>query len=73
MITLRRGAERGYVDFGWLRSFHSFSFGDYYDPLAEVDAAFLNDVVHFVVTATAPAPVTTAPAPAAHAGRRPAR
>jgi redox-sensitive bicupin YhaK (pirin superfamily) len=32
MITLRRGAERGYVDFGWLRSFHSFSFGDYYDP-----------------------------------------
>jgi redox-sensitive bicupin YhaK (pirin superfamily) len=32
MITLRRGVERGYVDFGWLRSFHSFSFGDYYDP-----------------------------------------
>ncbi|HUL66421.1 MAG TPA: pirin family protein [Burkholderiaceae bacterium] len=32
MVTLRRGAERGYVDFGWLRSFHSFSFGDYYDP-----------------------------------------
>jgi redox-sensitive bicupin YhaK (pirin superfamily) len=32
MITLRRGSERGYVDFGWLRSFHSFSFGDYYDP-----------------------------------------
>ncbi|HTT10531.1 MAG TPA: pirin family protein [Burkholderiaceae bacterium] len=32
MITLRRGPERGYVDFGWLRSYHSFSFGDYYDP-----------------------------------------
>jgi hypothetical protein len=32
MVTLRRGGERGYVDFGWLRSFHSFSFGDYYDP-----------------------------------------
>ena len=32
MISLRRGSERGYVDFGWLRSFHSFSFGDYYDP-----------------------------------------
>jgi redox-sensitive bicupin YhaK (pirin superfamily) len=32
MMTLRRGSERGYVDFGWLRSFHSFSFGDYYDP-----------------------------------------
>ncbi len=32
MVTLRRGGERGYVDFGWLRSFHSFSFGEYYDP-----------------------------------------
>jgi redox-sensitive bicupin YhaK (pirin superfamily) len=32
MVTLRRASERGYVDFGWLRSFHSFSFGDYYDP-----------------------------------------
>jgi quercetin 2,3-dioxygenase len=32
MIKLRKGSERGYVDFGWLRSFHSFSFGDYYDP-----------------------------------------
>jgi redox-sensitive bicupin YhaK (pirin superfamily) len=32
MIGLRRGSERGFADFGWLRSFHSFSFGDYYDP-----------------------------------------
>jgi redox-sensitive bicupin YhaK (pirin superfamily) len=32
MISLRRASERGYVDFGWLRSFHTFSFGDYYDP-----------------------------------------
>ncbi len=32
MNELRRAAQRGYADHGWLRSFHSFSFADYYDP-----------------------------------------
>lgn len=32
MITLRPARERGHFDFGWLRTFHSFSFGDYNDP-----------------------------------------
>lgn len=27
-----RSSNRGYRDYGWLRTYHSFSFGDYYNP-----------------------------------------
>ncbi len=32
MITVRKAADRGHFDFGWLDTNHTFSFGDYWDP-----------------------------------------
>lgn len=31
-LNLRRAADRGSADHGWLKTHHTFSFADYYDP-----------------------------------------
>jgi len=45
MLEIRRARERGHANFGWLDSWHTFSFGNYRDPqqIGFSDLLVIND------------------------------
>jgi hypothetical protein len=45
MMEIRKSADRGHANFGWLDSWHTFSFGHYHDPKQQgfSDLLVIND------------------------------
>ncbi len=50
MITIRKAADRCHFDFGWLDTYHTFSFDQYHDPMC---CARRRKLIACVTTATA--------------------
>jgi redox-sensitive bicupin YhaK (pirin superfamily) len=67
MITIRSAETRGHASFGWLDTWHTFSFGQYYDPkhmgfgalnpLNEGDGAAITGETSLTLNAAQPAEV----------------
>jgi len=44
MITIRKSEHRGHFNLGWLDTYHTFSFDQYYDPNQDQgDGAAISD------------------------------
>lgn len=55
-IEIRNALQRGYFDHGWLKTFHSFSFGEYHNPdqmgfrsLRSINENWMNPAVGFPI------------------------